>query len=395
MLLALCLLTALTLLFWSWAAVMFWPALGRIPQLKRLRLPEDPDFEWPALTIVTTARNEEPAVGRAVRSMLAADYPRLEVVAVNDASSDGTGAILDGIRDLRLRVVHLKGDPPPGWLGKNWALHCAAQEASGEYILFTDGDVEYRPGALRRAIWLALRMRADHVVAFPRLILKNAIERSFMLEFSILFFLGFRLWEALDPHSRNSLGMGAFNLVRREALMRAGGFETIRMNVEDDVALGRIIKENGGRFAAGYSNGMVRVRWQDGAWAMVMGLEKNIYASTGFRAWHILSGAAFLLITGWMPFLAVLTGAFSAHIPLILLGLSCLVAMLYTIEAFRPGGLGAPAGAILAIPAGSCLLTAAMLNSLQATLRRGGIEWRGRYYSIEEIKAHRRDFPVF
>src|SRR5438309_2764680 len=107
------------------------------------RLPDEPpEGGWPALAVIFAARNEAAGVEQATRSLLAQDYPELEVIAVDDRSTDDTGAILDAIaaEDPRLRVVHVR-DLPAGWLGKNHALQSAAGETRADWLLFTDADV--------------------------------------------------------------------------------------------------------------------------------------------------------------------------------------------------------------------------------------------------------------
>src|SRR4051794_14286975 len=116
----------------------------------------EPDGGWPTLAVLFAARDEEGMVGEATRSMLAQDYPGLEVIAVDDRSVDATGAILDAIaaEDGRLRVVHVR-ELPPGWLGKTHALQGGSEATSARWLLFTDADVVLGPGALRKAVAFA------------------------------------------------------------------------------------------------------------------------------------------------------------------------------------------------------------------------------------------------
>ncbi|NIP78703.1 MAG: glycosyltransferase, partial [Gemmatimonadetes bacterium] len=112
------------------------------------RLGELPPGPGPRVTVVVAARDEAGHIAPTVHSLLAQDYPDLEVVAVDDRSTDGTGRILDRLaaRQPRLRVLHID-TLPPDWLGKNHALHRGAELASGELLLFTDADVVMRPDA--------------------------------------------------------------------------------------------------------------------------------------------------------------------------------------------------------------------------------------------------------
>src|SRR5690606_31145145 len=145
-------------------------------------------------------------------------YPDFEIVAVDDRSTDATGAILDRLaaEDPRLRVVHI-AELPPGWLGKNHALWLGARESTGQWLLFTDADVVLEPTALGRAVEFARTRGLDHLTVAPQLVLPSLAVQAFVGTFLTLFSLFARPWRCRDPRSRAHLGIGAFNLLRREA----------------------------------------------------------------------------------------------------------------------------------------------------------------------------------
>ena len=122
----------------------------------------------------------------AARALLALDYPALEVVAVDDRSTDATGRILDRLAasDPRLRVRHVS-DLPPGWLGKNHAMAEGAASATGDWLLFTDADVHFAPDALKRSMAFALRHGLGHCVAFPHFVAPGFLERAFVTTFAV------------------------------------------------------------------------------------------------------------------------------------------------------------------------------------------------------------------
>jgi len=143
-------LTLLAAALWSAIVVsltrvwLFLPRLDAVP-------PDPPGGRWPRVSVVVPSRDEAEAIEAAAQSLLVQDYPELELIAVDDRSSDGTGAILDRLAaaDRRLGVVHVDA-LPEDWLGKNHACHRGAERATGEWLLFTAGDVVFAPGALRR-----------------------------------------------------------------------------------------------------------------------------------------------------------------------------------------------------------------------------------------------------
>ena len=192
--------------------------------------PVDASGRVPRVSIVVPARNEAEHIEAALMSLLQLDYPDYEVIAVDDRSEDATGAILDRLEAQwrereeashhRLRVLHVT-ELPPGWLGKTHAMWQAGKQATGDWVLFTDADVVFRPDALRRAVVYAERERADHLVLFPTMVMKSAGERMMMAFFQSQFVFAHRPWKVADPKSRDSIGVGAFNLIRREVYERS------------------------------------------------------------------------------------------------------------------------------------------------------------------------------
>ena len=186
------------------------------------RLEKQPPFPSeetaPSVSVVFAACNEEEKLPGAFRTLLAQEYPGpLQIVAVNDRSTDQTPALLDALAlealpDKTVTVLHLT-ELPPGWLGKNHALYQGAQQATGEWILFTDADIHFQSTVLSRAVRYATQEKRDHLVSFFGLDLEGFWENTFALCFSFLFFLRFRPWRVRDRRTKNFLGIGGFNPV--------------------------------------------------------------------------------------------------------------------------------------------------------------------------------------
>lgn len=155
----------------AWLTLLVAPLLSGGRPLLVATLPADGPEALPRLSIVVPALNEEETVEPAMRTLLALDYPQLEIIAVDDRSTDETGGILDRLAatDPRLRVLHVR-ELPAGWLGKNHALHLASREATGDYILFTDADVLFEPTVLRRTVRAMIARGLDHLAVFPELV---------------------------------------------------------------------------------------------------------------------------------------------------------------------------------------------------------------------------------
>src|SRR5262249_25363516 len=159
----------------------------------------------------------------AMRSLLALDYPNLEIIGVDDRSRDRTGEVLDRLArdDERLTVVHID-ELPAGWLGKCHALHVGASRARGEYLLFTDRDVIFARQALRPAVAYVADRRLDHLCLNPTLIAGGFWERALVACFGMLFFAAFRPWLIPTRFRGAYCGIGAFNLVRSDVYRAVG-----------------------------------------------------------------------------------------------------------------------------------------------------------------------------
>lgn len=346
--------------------------------------PDAPPDGWPSVTIVVAGRNEAAGIEPALKSLLAIDYPSLTIRAVDDRSTDATGSIMDRLAsaDPRLEVRHV-AVLPPGWLGKNHAMHQAIQSLKTDYVLFTDADVVFSRDALKKAVGYFARKRLDMMPVFPEMTKSGPFETAIVTVFAIMLSLRYQNWMIEHPKLRVYLGIGAFNLVRRQVLERIDGFSHLKLSVDDDVRLGEAAKVHGFKLKVLYGVGEVRVKWQDSFWGYVKGLEKNGFASTGFRvyeaAWTILSSAIVLV----SPFVGVLAGDGATRV----LSLFTLALLALCLQAGRRS-TGAGAHYLPLIPFVGLAFSYSLLNSMITTLRQGGIQWRGHLYPLAELKAH-------
>ena len=354
-------------------------------------LPAD-SAEWPLLSIIIPACNEADHFEAALRSVLAQDYPRLQIVLINDRSTDTTGDIIDRLAgsDARIKAVHISS-LPSGWLGKVHALHRGVGYASGEWILFTDADVYYQPGALRRAVCYAKRHRLDHLACFPEMITLSAFwldvtVRSFLL----LLCSNARLAEVNRDNSRWPIGIGAFNLVSAAAFERTPGFEWLRMEPGDDLGLGLMLKQTGARTHLVNGDGEIKVHWYESLGAMTRGLEKNSFGPT---ADYSYLRQLFMVVSLWclaaVPLLSLLTGLYLDDA--VLFGAGC-VAVLATLATALLMPRKAPVDILawLLMPCGAFFVSLIMLRSAWKCFRNGGIDWRGTHYPIAELRRGQR-----
>ena len=340
---------------------------------------------FPAVSIVIAARDEERNIEEALRSVLAQDWRPLEIMVIDDRSSDRTGAILDQMAatDPRLRIVHVT-ELPPGWLGKNHALQVGAEQASGELLLFTDADVVHDPTTIARAMRYLLENRLDHLTVGPEIRVPGVGLRMLVAVFSIFFALFSKPWKARDPKSPRHIGVGAFNLVRAAAWREAGTHRAIAMRPDDDLKLGKLLKKNGFRQDLAFGGGLVWVEWYRSVREMRDGLMKNAFAGVDYRLSVIVVSSLLLPLLFVWPYVGVLvTGGVTRW-------LNAFSVLLLLILAWGNARLThLPPWTALGVPWGALYFVYILWRSTILAYRQGGIRWRGTLYSLEELRANK------
>jgi glycosyltransferase involved in cell wall biosynthesis len=379
------------LLYLAIATLLFWVAFGidlffgsrSIKCLRDLAPPATPPSH--RVSIIIPARNEERNIEEALKSVLEQGYEDLEVIVVNDRSTDRTGAILDEVARAypTLRIVHLK-ELPRGWLGKNYALYRGAQEANGNLLLFTDADVVMHPSAVSRAVGYMLGHQLDHVAIAPDVRMPGVLLQLFVGVFGIFFSLYARPWKARDPKSRRYIGIGAFNLVRGDVYGAVGTHQRIAMRPDDDIKLGKLIKKHGYRQEFLFGTRMLHVEWYASVREMVEGLTKNAFAGVDYRISAIVGASIAQLLTSVWPFL----GIFFTHGSTRLINGVVVLAILALCRDSARFLTVAPWFGV-AFPVATLLFIYILWRSMLAALFRGGIDWRGTRYPLAELRANK------
>jgi glycosyltransferase involved in cell wall biosynthesis len=347
--------------------------------------PSDAGVELPRVSIIVPARNEEKKIREALQSLLAQDYPNLEFIILNDRSTDRTGEILAQMaaEDARLCLVNI-AELPQGWLGKNYALYQGAERATGKLLLFTDADVIMEPSALAKGVNCLKAKHLDHLAVMPQVRLPTLPLRVFCSTFGI-FFSGFlRQWKAKDPASKNFIGIGAFNLVSKEAYRAVGGHRAIAMRPDDDIKLGKLLKRAGYKQEMVFGIGLLAVEWYSSLGELIEGLMKNAFAGLEYNvAVSISAGIAVLLLNVW-PFVAIFAVTGLARI-LYLLAVAGM--LLFISDADNLHGL--PRWYAFAHPLSAVLFVYILWKSMALALWTGGISWRGTHYPLTLLRANR------
>jgi len=367
-------------LFWITYGLKVAYGAARLPWLKDF--PAARDEECPHISVVFAARDEEEKLPAALATLVAIDYPRLEIIAVDDRSTDATPRLLDQFAAAhpQLRVVHIH-ELPPGWLGKPHALQNAYEVSSGEWLVFTDADVQFQRDSLRRVVSLVRDRGLDHLA------LLGDVKRSgFWDNVLISFFaMGFQLatdpYQVSNPHSRSYVGVGAFQMLKRSAYETCGTHRRLAMEVVDDMKLGKLVKQSGFRSAVAVARHAVSVEWHIGLQNLVRGVEKNFFAGAQFSLGLAAAQIFALLAMNVVPFAGLFLGhgwirAFAAIAVLIALCFHLGVDVVMQISPLY----------CLTLPVGAAVFAYMVLRSTVVTLRQGGIVWRDTFYPLDELR---------
>ena len=365
---------SLTLLCWLCLALALLPMLVALSNLPVLRTPVRADGR-PAISVLIPARNEEAHIGRAVAAVLANEGCEIELLVLDDHSTDATPAILAAIRDPRLRVIAGAG-LPPGWSGKQHACANLGREARHPLMVFVDADVVLAPDALSRMAGVMLAQPELGLASgFPRQITRSWSE-WLLLPLIHLLLVGYRP-QRLDRDPRMegfAAGCGQLFVVRSDAYAAAGGHAAIRASMHDGLMLPRAFRRAGfatGLFDATHFAECRMYRRFSEVWE---GLSKNATEGMATRralpVWTLLLGGGHLLP---FPLALLAPGTLSFSACFLTLALRVLLAWRFRQD---------PRGVLFA-PFGVALMLALQWNALIRAARGRPATWRGRAYPMQ------------
>ena len=340
----------------------------------------------PLVSIVVPARNEAGRVLReSLASLLAQDYGSFEVIAVNDRSTDATGAILAEMAsaDARLRVVE-GVELPEGWLGKPFAMRQGLAHARGDWLLATDADMILDSAALRTAMAHALSQNLDALTLLPQFESHSLWERVIIPTWVWVLMMVFVFYRVNDSRSRGALGIGGFFLVRRGALEGVGGYEALKDEAAEDFRLAAMLKDAGGRVRFEAAPRLARTRMYKNFREMWECHAKNWFAGANYSLpLAVLSVISIYLFGVAPPLVAAACAvglAFKADAGLwrLLIPSALAWAMQVWLLALFNRRLKIPLPYALLTPLGLAVLYAILLDSgLRITTGRG-VTWKGR-----------------
>jgi len=351
-------------------------ALDDVARLQRENVPK--------VSVIIPACNEEATIGLALRSILAMDYADLEIIAVNDRSTDRTGAVLKQIQKQYpgLQIYEIS-DLPEGWLGKNHALQHGAERACGEYLLFTDADILMEKSSLARAMKHMLENRLDHMSMFFKNIASGGLLNTLILDAGGVLLLLLKPWKAKDSNSKRYMGVGAFNLLKSTVYKAIDGHTTIAMHPIDDVMLGKLIKHRGFSQDCLLGHNFIQTEWYVTVREFIDGLMKNTFALYNYNMANVLFSVLMVAFINILPPLAFF---FTSGITRGLFGAAVMVRILSFANGFSKTGIN-PWYSIWSLVTPYVFVYIALKAAITTKINRG-IIWRGTYYSLDELKAN-------
>jgi hypothetical protein len=344
--------------------------------------------QWPRVSMVIPARNEEETIEPAVRSRLLDVYPNLELILVDDRSTDGTGAAIDRLaaEDARVVSVHVT-ELPADWLGKQHAMQAGLERAAGGWVLFTDADVHAAPGCLRRAVARCEARGFDLMAIIPDLRSTGFVLDAIIAEFLRTVLVAARPWAVEDPRTDAGVGAGAFSLVRRSALDRSPGLAWLRLELGDDIALGQMLKASGARCSLAMGRGMLDVLFYPTMGAMARAAERAGFTSIGhFSLPRIVAEVAGYWAMEFAPYAAL---AFW-RIPVLQIAGAALIVIAQGTCISLNRWAGARMLPAMAQPLGAAMNGILMLRAGILGTIRGGVWWRGTFYPSSLLGKGRR-----
>ena len=371
-------------------------------QLDIVVTPAPPPLDAPLISICIPARNEETNIRQCVESALGQDYPNVEVIVVDDRSTDATLKILesDGYvpqsgmlskpkrQAASLHIVH-GSELPSGWAGKPHALYQSSAVAKGEWICFVDADTTLSKEALSSCYAKALETEADLFTVMNRQVLGSFWEKTVMPLVMTALSVGFSPRKINDPSKRDAVANGQFILIKRSVYDAVGGHERIKDQIVEDKAISEQVKWNGHRLIVADGSQVVSTRMYTSLATMWEGWTKNMYlglrdhpamlllgvfgatlalfAALFLPVWPLLGLTWYLRDGGWMPLAVIFE---SLTIWIVLIYARARVAKYMNISAFYAW----------ITPLGAGVFAAMMITSSWKVISGKGVVWRGRSY---------------
>lgn len=343
---------------------------------------------WPKISFIVPACNEEATMKDAAESLLHVDYPGLEFVMVNDRSIDRTGELIDDLakEDSRVKAVHIH-ELPEGWLGKVHALNAGIESTESEWILLADADIHFAPDALKKAISYCEENKIDFLTTVADIRCKSFVLRTLIAQLFHQGSLFFNPSTLNNPKRRTCYGQGAFMLLRRSVYNKSEKMQWLRMEAIDDTGLALMMRRAGAKMGALAGKDEISLEWYPCVVSYIKGVEKNAFAFCQYK-WSLILGMG---LTNWLFVLGFTLAPSLSRSPTVIIYSSVAVAVYFLSIYFQMRKLlYLNAYLIVLFPLATLVLPLIFIRAAILATVRGGIDWRGTFYSLNDLKLNQR-----
>ena len=351
---------------------------------------------FPKVSIILPARNEEKYIARCLDSLLIQDYPNFEIIAINDSSTDRTEVIMQhyAARDPRILVVNAKSKPV-GWVGKNWACYQGYLRATGNLLLFTDADTVHLPSTMSLSVKHLIFENLDALTAIPKLLCKDFWTKITLPMLSTFLYSRFSALRVNDPKTKIGYFFGSFFIISRRTYEKVGTHKAVRHEIIEDGALGGKVKEEKFMMKMVRGDNYIEAIWARDFHTLWHGLrrlmiplynQKRKRASLMAIAIFFLLFEPFLLLPYSLLFLNIARDDIFSLILIVSDTMACAIIIFSSFIQLRLSVFQNPLYA-LASPLGGAIISLSFITSIIDARKKGTVSWRGRQYTLNE-KQH-------
>lgn len=351
---------------------------------------------FPKVSIILPARNEEKYIARCLDSLLKQDYPNFEIIAINDSSTDRTEVIMQhyAARDPRILVVNAKSKPV-GWVGKNWACYQGYLRATGNLLLFTDADTVHLPSTMSLSVKHLILENLDALTAIPKLLCKDFWTKITLPMLSTFLYSRFSALRVNDPKTKIGYFFGSFFIISRRTYEKVGTHKAVRHEIIEDGALGGKVKEEKFMMKMVRGDNYIEAIWARDFHTLWHGLrrlmiplynQKRKRASLMAIAIFFLLFEPFLLLPYSLLFLNIARDDIFSLILIVSDTMACAIIIFSSVIQLRLSVFQNPLYA-LASPLGGAIISLSFITSIIDARKKGTVSWRGRQYTLNE-KQH-------
>jgi chlorobactene glucosyltransferase len=357
--------------------------------IRNFKLPVDILNSPPLVSVLIPARNEENNIRRILNSMLKQDYRNLEILVLDDNSTDATGDIVEEFVKKDGRIKLIKGAPlPAGWKGKCFACHQLSKIAKGSYFVFTDADTLHYPNSISGSLAALLKNNLDVTSIYPRQIAVTFSERMSVrfINFIILSFMPL----ILVKHSKApffSTAIGQFFLFKREAYEKTGGFEFVKDEILEDINISKQVKRCGLKIMIYDGSDSIFCRMFTNLPDVIKGFSRFIYAAFDCNFLMEFIAVSFIELIYLGPFILLPIGIFILDWPAKIIALNIIqMFLIFTIKFILAIRFKERILDVFFTPVSLAFVYLLAINSYRQSKFGKGVDWKDRVYSVHKDK---------